>query len=1141
MESFEPINIDFILNNPEVARQIVQMKDQIMNGSVTAQKAADQVVKGLKLEQAERKNIIALIQSQKRAWEESISPSTADSERLGKSVNGVRFGLAQITREFPAFANSAQTGFMALSNNIPMLIDQVGLLKQQNDALIASGQKAPGVFKTLVGALFSWQTALSIGVTLLTVYGKEIFEWVKALFKSKDAVDQVKKSIEYLNQAADSNEFKKAIADVNELRINIDLAKKGFIDKTDVVEQYNSTIGKTMGQVKSFAELQQKEISTAPKYIEMLLYKAAAMLTLQDAAKDIAEAEKKRVGLEQKQIGELDINGKIVKLDIKSANTGDKQLNEEIDRYRVGRKIFEKIKDQETENEIRQDENRAKAKNRLASRLQETAAKIAKENGLDLLGNADDDQKDLDKAQRQMDKILAERKDLADKLLELDREYSRKSFTKDEEELQALRDKFTKVRELIDEFNKDPKNKGVTISVAGLDPLQKQAEGDLSYRQDTNKLKVELDKQLSLYQDYEETRLKLGEDKAKEGYKLEYKSYADYLRSRIALLSATPATAGTGPITERLKILNDALEKEVENEAKQYVQLLSDLQSYEQKRQLITETYQKNRNKLIADGKTAEAAVLDIQYKEDLNKLDDTNVQKLASYKKLLVGIERLSDKQAMVVIANAETMLNTLKDKGMISAELAQDILNKINDSKAAISSRLPERLDSAASSLRNIADAIGSIDEGFGQVLSTISQVVAGFGELQRQKLSYEKATTGTDKLLAGAGMAAAGIGIVASVVGGVTKWFKGLKEAKEKAKADIKEFYDTAKIGELQYQASIRERGRKEASQHRDRLAGLKAEQALLKAQTSEVDSQYQSLLKKLQGEQYVQAEVFKRGNIFRKSRTETIYGGLAGMSYDQIENLYAQGKLTEGAKSLFEQLKKLKEEGVNVAETLEDIAKEANKIFTGTTADSLTDTLAQMFEDGKTSAQDFANFFEESMSDAALSIFKNKVLADLMDQFYQDFATKAKSGEMLTADEITELQTFFQSLTGTATTMFEDLKKVTGLDLNKGSAQSTTNTLSGAVRGITADQADLLAGQFGGLRLAQLETNQIQRVNSETMMQQLSLTKEHIELSVKIEANTKITADVIKSVDSSLKSIDNKMNNNTNAAAAAGRGG
>lgn len=1133
MESFEPINIDFILNNPEVARQIMQMKEQILNGTVTAQKAADQVVQGLKLEQAERKNILALIQSQKRAWEESINPSTTATEKLGKSVNGVRFGLAQITREFPAFANSAQTGFMALSNNIPMLFDQIGMLKQQNDALIASGQKAPGVFKTIVGALFSWQTALSVGVTVLTLYGKEIGNFFLSLIKGKDAIDQAIERIKILNSAVASTDFKKAISNVEELRINFNLAKEGLIDKKDVLDQYNKTIGKTTGLVDTFKEAEQSLAKNADAYVKMTLYKAAATLALEEASKKALEAEQLRL----KKGEEVATFGDKVKVgfgDLFSSQEFDPETNE---RYR---KNVKKEGEKRKQNLIAEANEGKDAFLQIAAKFQKDAAKIAEANKFDFWGDADDDQKDLDKAQRQMDKILAERKDLADKLLELDREYSRKSFTKDEEELQALRDKFKKVRELIEEFNKDPKNKGVTINLASLDPLQKQAEGDLGYRQDTTKLKSELDRQLKLYEDFENTKVKLGESKAKEAYNLEYKSYADYLRSRIALLSATPATAGTGPITERLKILNDALEKEVEAEAKQYIQLLSDLKGYEQQRQLITETYQKNRNKLIADGKTAELVVLESKYKEDIGNLDVANIKKLDSYKKLLAGIERLSDKQAQVVISNAEAMLNGIKQTSPEVAALVKEILDKINDSKAAISSRLPERLDSAATSLRNIADALGGIDEGFGQVLSTISQVVAGFGELQRQKIAYEKATTGTDKLLAGAGMAAAGIGIVASVVGGVTKWFKGLKEAKEKAKADIKEFYDTAKIGELQYQASIRERGRKEAAQHRERLAGLKAEQALLKAQTSEVDSQYQSLLKKLQGEQYVQAEIFKRGNIFRKSRTETIYGGLAGMSYDQIENLYAQGKLTEGAKSLFEQLKKLKEEGVDVAETLEDIAKEANKIFTGTTADSLADSLAQMFQDGKTSAQDFADFFEESMSDAALSIFKSKVLTDLMDQFYKDFASKAQSGEMLTADEITELQTFFQSLTGTATTMFEDLKKVTGLDLNKGAAQSTTNTLSGAVRGITADQADLLAGQFGGLRLAQLETNQIQRGNSETMMQQLSLTKQHIEISVKIEANTKITADVIKSVDSSLKSIDNKMNNNTNAAAAAGRG-
>ena len=79
--------------------------------------------------------------------------------------------MAQLTREAPAFANSMTTGFMAISNNIPILADAIQQVKMQNAALRAEGQPTTSVFKQIVGSLFSWQTALSLGVVLLTVYG----------------------------------------------------------------------------------------------------------------------------------------------------------------------------------------------------------------------------------------------------------------------------------------------------------------------------------------------------------------------------------------------------------------------------------------------------------------------------------------------------------------------------------------------------------------------------------------------------------------------------------------------------------------------------------------------------------------------------------------------------------------------------------------------------------------------------------------------------------------------------------------------------------------------------------------------------------------------------------------------------------
>ena len=100
---------------------------------------------------------------------------------LSNSIN-------QLTREMPAFANSVQTGFMAISNNIPAFFDAIKGLKEQNKILRAEGKETQSILSSLGTAFFSWGTALSVGVTLLTVYGKEIVNFVIEIMKGKDAM-----------------------------------------------------------------------------------------------------------------------------------------------------------------------------------------------------------------------------------------------------------------------------------------------------------------------------------------------------------------------------------------------------------------------------------------------------------------------------------------------------------------------------------------------------------------------------------------------------------------------------------------------------------------------------------------------------------------------------------------------------------------------------------------------------------------------------------------------------------------------------------------------------------------------------------------------------------------------------------------
>lgn len=106
--------------------------------------------------------------------------------------NGLNVAMEQLTKELPSLAVSANTFFLAIANNIPILVDEINRLRAANEAAAASGGKVVPVWRQVASALLSWNTAMSVGVALLTVYGGQIVKWVSNLLKGRDALDVLK-------------------------------------------------------------------------------------------------------------------------------------------------------------------------------------------------------------------------------------------------------------------------------------------------------------------------------------------------------------------------------------------------------------------------------------------------------------------------------------------------------------------------------------------------------------------------------------------------------------------------------------------------------------------------------------------------------------------------------------------------------------------------------------------------------------------------------------------------------------------------------------------------------------------------------------------------------------------------------------
>lgn len=188
----------------EVANQI--KLEQVAHGSIdemsqalarmrTVYRSLNEGERGNTFGQNLLKNIQAL-DTKIKELDASMGVHARNVGNYASGWNGLSFSIQQVARELPSLAISPQTFFLAISNNLPILADQLALTRQRVKELKAEGQSFTPVWKQVIKSIISWQTLLIAGITVLTLYGKEITEWVGSLFKGKQAFDAAKQAAE---------------------------------------------------------------------------------------------------------------------------------------------------------------------------------------------------------------------------------------------------------------------------------------------------------------------------------------------------------------------------------------------------------------------------------------------------------------------------------------------------------------------------------------------------------------------------------------------------------------------------------------------------------------------------------------------------------------------------------------------------------------------------------------------------------------------------------------------------------------------------------------------------------------------------------------------------------------------------------
>lgn len=224
-----------------------------------------------------------------------LSEAEQASMRFQRSVgnyasgwNGLSVQVQQVARELPSLAVGANTFFLAISNNLPMLADEISRAKKEYKALIAEGKNATPVWRQFASSLFSWQTALVAGVTILSLYGKEIISWAGSLFTAKKALSETLQSLEdFQKKVGDTSgsviaTLEKLSAGWKRLGNDLDAQKKYIQDNKEAID--------SMGvSVTDAAEAERLFASNKDVFILSLMERAKAA-----AAMDLATEQYKK-------------------------------------------------------------------------------------------------------------------------------------------------------------------------------------------------------------------------------------------------------------------------------------------------------------------------------------------------------------------------------------------------------------------------------------------------------------------------------------------------------------------------------------------------------------------------------------------------------------------------------------------------------------------------------------------------------------------------------------------------------------------------------------------------------------------------------------------------------------------------------
>lgn len=1029
----------------QVAQGSMDQMSQALSRMRVVYRSLDEGERGSAFGQNLLKNIQAL-DTKIKELDATIGNHQRNVGNYASGWNGLSFSIQQVARELPSLAYGPQVFFSAISNNIPILADEIARASKSVQALKKSGESFVPVWKQIARSIISWQTLLVAGVTILTLYGKEIVDWVGALFKGKEALDSAKIAAQQFHATMAEGQ-RSAQAEITKLNLLYNAA-------TDTAKPYKERAT----AVKKLQDLYPAYFSNMSTEQIMVGNAIDVYNNLKNAIIEVAKARaaeniiaKNTESLEYIKLtgGAYDEYTKALKNATNAKEQYDtiskslQEANIYNDRWYTPFATPSYVKDNLKAAEDRLEEARKRFQGEL-EKLGDEGKAIWERIEKDFNGDAQLFYQTLEKAN---EKLAPE----AEKLFT--------TLTPDE---------------MNDAFKEAEKNASKNASQT--EKNRKKLQDDL--------LKLQYEAQQT-----EIDSMREGSEKSLAQIDLDYKK-------RIAEIEKWEreiiALQGKG-LTEQQQKLFDSLRAGAEitahrkvsnintDESRQWNEYLIKYGTFRERLQATKNEYDRKLAKAQTEGERAQleaernAAIAQFEVEASAWTKD------LAD--KTVAQLEKLMS-ETKKQLEEARNAFDALDSSETPEAKQYLDTINKLNAQIKILEKRLNGAKKSthnkdwkeAATAFGAIADSVREAAKGLQEFAPELADTFSVMGEIATsagtfsesiQSIKDEIKEEGKASFSSIMGGITSGIALAATAVSGLITLFAGKGR-------DMQDYIESAnaladKYGEV-------------ADKMRDLISsstGTEAVKAAADATEATLKEQ-RNIIKAIKGEmlQYGSGSHSAQHNFNEvAAQVPNFYLDLVKLLGRDYAKAFASGTMNLGDLSA-DQLISLKEsdiiwsylpekvreyinELIESNERLEENKELLNEALTQVSFDSLYDSFVDTLMDMDASAENFANDFSNYMMKAMLRTKLDALLKDDMEQWYKDFAEAMESGGGLDSEEIKDLREGWDFMVQRGLELRDQIAEATGYDKTSASAQSATTK---GFEAMSQDTASELNGRF-----------------------------------------------------------------------------